>query len=145
MKKLHPRVDVTDAQIDAAISRSKEWELYRPVATAVKYREENDSVAILFKSGAELSLPRKSLQGLEISTPAQLSEVMICDYGSGLRWDSLDVDHYIPYLLEGMFGNRRWMTEIGRLGGLATTDAKRSASRKNGRKGGRPKRERVPA
>lgn len=51
------------------------------------------------------------------------------------------MDFYLPSIVEGVFGNRRWMSEIGRLGGSARTNAKRAASRKNGKKGGRPRKD----
>ncbi len=49
-------VDVTDAQIDAAIERGKRWELYRPVATAVEYDRDGDTLSA-FKTGAKLVAP----------------------------------------------------------------------------------------
>jgi hypothetical protein len=79
------------------------------------------------------------LQGLEGATPAQAAEVEIWGPGSSLHWDSLDVDHYVPSLIEGVFGNRRWMSELGKIGGISRSDAKRAAARKNGHKGCRPK------
>jgi hypothetical protein len=44
----------------------------------------------------------------------------------------------VPALIEGVYGNRRWMSELGKKGGSAKTEAKRAASRANGAKGGRP-------
>jgi hypothetical protein len=38
-----------------------------------------------------------------------------------------------------VFGNRRWMSEIGKRGGAARTAAKAAAARTNGRQGGRPR------
>lgn len=48
-------------------------------------------------------------------------------------------------LIKGVYGNRRWMAELGRKGGAAKTETRRRAARKNGAKGGRPKRVIVPA
>ncbi|MGI9044587.1 MAG: hypothetical protein ACR2GK_10755 [Gemmatimonadaceae bacterium] len=41
-------------------------------------------------------------------------------------------------MLEAMVGGRALMSELGRVGGLARTDAKKRAARANGAKGGRP-------
>jgi len=57
----------------------------------------------------------------------------------GLHWESLDIDHYIPALIDGVFGTRAWMSELGKLGGTSRSKAKQTAARKNGRKGGRPR------
>jgi hypothetical protein len=133
------RVETTDAEIDAAIERAKEWELYRPVATAVDYDAETDELAISFKSGVKLLVPRKLLQGLENAVPALVANVAIGDYGARLHWRKLNVSHYVPYLLEGVFGNRRWQSEVARKGGLVRSEAKARAARRNGSKGGRPR------
>jgi len=46
----------------------------------------------------------------------------------------------VPALLQGIFGSKSWMArELGAEGGRARTVAKVTASRENGRKGGRPK------
>ena len=44
-----------------------------------------------------------------------------------------------PELIEGIFGNRQWMSLIGKKGGSARSEAKVRAVRESGRKGGRPK------
>jgi hypothetical protein len=134
------RVTTTDAEIDAAIARAKVYDQYRPKAVAAKYRAKDDAIVVKLATGVELAIPRKLMQGLENATARQLGKVEIDDFGSLLHWESLDVDHYVPGLIDGEFGTRKWMSEAGKIGGLARTDAKRAAARKNGRKGGRPKR-----
>lgn len=52
----------------------------------------------------------------------------------------MDADLYLPTLLEGFLGSKRWLAaEIGRLGGSTSTEAKAAAARQNGKPGGRPK------
>ena len=137
------RVATTEAEIDAAIEQAKIYDAYRPKAVAVKYRRNDDVVAITLATGVELLIPRKLLQGLESATPLEIADVQIVDAQSALRWPKLDVDHYLPGLVEGIFGNRRWMSEIGKKGGAKCSVAKARAARANGRRGGRPKRERA--
>ena len=133
------RIVTTDAAIDAAIALAKLREPYRPKAVAAAYRTKDDVFAIKLATGVELAIPRTLLQGLENATPEQAAEVEILGPGSSLHWESLDVDHYVPSLIEGVFGNRRWMSELGKRGGAARSEAKARAARKNGRKGGRPR------
>ncbi|TAM60188.1 DUF2442 domain-containing protein [bacterium] len=130
----------TDAQIEAALGQARAYERFRPKAVAAAYREADDAIAIKLATGIELVIPRRLLQGLESATPAQLAEMELVDAHSGLHWPSLDVDHYIPALLDGVFGNRRWMSELGKRGGAVRSAAKARAARENGRKGGRPRR-----
>jgi hypothetical protein len=48
-------------------------------------------------------------------------------------------------LLRGVYGNKKWMAQIGRRGGSARSAAKKAAARANGAKGGRPRRTEVAA
>lgn len=139
MNKSTARIVTSDAEIDAAIVQAKLYDEYRPKAISVKYLRTTDSFAIRLATGVEIVIPRKLLQGLDRATPAQLADVRIVAAKSGLYWKALDVDHYIPSLIEGVFGNRRWMSAIGRKGGAVRSAAKARAVRENGRKGGRPK------
>jgi hypothetical protein len=139
VSKVKARIVTTDAEIDAAIEQANRYDLYRPKAIAAAYRAKEDVVVVKFSTGVELSIPRMLLQGLEDATPSQLAEVEIVDVQSGLHWESLDVDHYIPAMLDGIFGTRAWMSELGKAGGASRSDAKSSAARENGRKGGRPR------
>jgi hypothetical protein len=137
-KTKHPIV-TTDAEIDAAIAQANIYDQYRPKAIDAAYRSKDDVIVIKFLSGVELTVPRGLLQGLENATQAQLAEVEVDNVQSGLHWESIDVDHYIPTLLEGIFGSRKWMTQLGQMGGASRSAAKQTAARQNGRKGGRPK------
>ena len=139
MNKTRTRITTTDAEIDAAIAQAKIYDLYAPKAVAAIYRAEDDVFVIKFLTGVELTIPRMLLQGLENAKPAQLAEVEIEGAQADLHWEALDVDHYIPSILEGHFGSRKWMSELGKIGGTSRSAAKQSAARKNGRKGGRPR------
>jgi len=143
MSKPKAKILTTDAEIDAALAQATIREPYRPKAVAVAYRAGDDMVAITLATGVELAIPRRLLQGLDGATPAQIAGVEILGPGDSLHWEALDVDHYVPSLIEGVFGNRRWMSEIGKRGGAARTPAKSAAARANGRQGGRPRKDAV--
>jgi hypothetical protein len=72
-------------------------------------------------------------------TAFKTEKIEISPNGMGLHWPQLDADLYVPALIEGAFGSRRWMQHIGELGGSARSAAKAKASRENGTRGGRPK------
>ena len=133
------RVVTTDTEIDAAIAQARAQENDRPRALEAHYEASNDKIVIRLASGVDVAIPRTSLQGLENATGAQVAEIELEGAGSGLHWPSLDVDHYIPGLLAGVFGTKRWMSELGRKGGAVRSAAKAAAARANGRKGGRPR------
>lgn len=139
MSKTTDRVTTTDTEIDAAIANAKLYDQQRPQAVGVAYRKTDDMIVLALSTGVELAIPRKLLQGLENATPAEIADVEIDDFGSALHWKSLDIDHYVPGLIEGVFGTRKWMSQIGKRGGSVRSEAKTKAVRENGLKGGRPR------
>ena len=95
---------------------------------------------IALSSGLEIAFKPHDAQGLELACPAQLAEIEISPSGLGLHFPKLDADLYLPALLEGFLGSRRWMASaMGKAGGKATTEKKANAARANGSLGGRPR------
>lgn len=137
MPKLFDRVVTTDEQIDAAIAQSKVGPSHRAVNAF--YDPQDDKIAIQLADEVEVRLPRKRLPGLENASADDLSKIEIEGPGTGLVWPTLDVAHYIPGLLQGIFGTRKYMQELGRMGGSKTSEAKAAAARENAKKGGRPR------
>jgi hypothetical protein len=90
-------------------------------------------------NGRRLALPIEDLQGLENATAKQLRNIELFGLGTGITFPDIDAGFYVPALIEGVYGNRRWMAELGKKGGSAKTEAKQAASRGNGAKGGRPR------
>jgi hypothetical protein len=97
-------------------------------------------IVLELSNGRRAVFPREDLQGLGDATAKQVANVEILGHGTGLHWEELDVDLYVPALLQGIYGGRKWMAKMGRKGGLATSTKKKMAARRNGLKGGRPKR-----
>ena len=104
-----------------------------------KYEASGDRVVVFLADGVIVSVPRDYLQGLQDATRAQLSNVEVVGGGTGLHWPQLDADHYVPGLLNQVFGTKRWMSELGQRGGSSRSAAKARAARENGAKGGRPR------
>ncbi|HME32482.1 MAG TPA: DUF2442 domain-containing protein [Terriglobales bacterium] len=142
MPKSKAAVNTTNQEIDSALARARKFAASDRRVIRVAYEKKSDLLTLHLDDGVRVSIPRMSLQGLRDAKPAQLSKVEILGRGTGLHWPLLDVDHYVPGLLNHVFGTSRWMAELGRRGGAATSTAKASAARANGKKGGRP-RERV--
>jgi hypothetical protein len=111
-------VDITDEDIDAALAEAR-LQPERTHALSVEYvGGKADVVVIRLSTGGRLTIPREELEGLEDATEAQLSEIQIWGPGASLSWPQLDIDHYVPHLLEHRYGSKKWMEKL-RLRGVA--------------------------
>jgi hypothetical protein len=111
-----------------------------PRIISAHYDRARGQVVIHLSSRMDLSFSPHDAQGLENAKPAQLEEIEISPSGFGLHFPKLDVDLYLPGLLEGLLGSKRWMaSRLGQMGGISRSPAKRAAARANGKLGGRPK------
>jgi hypothetical protein len=125
-----------DKRYSAAIARGASEQ---PRAVGLKYNTRTRRIDVELANGIAISVPASHLEGLEHATAAQLRQGRVRGRGSALRWDSIDADIYVPALFQGVLGTQRWMAELGRAGGRATSARKARAARANGRKGGRPR------
>jgi hypothetical protein len=109
-------------------------------AISARYDRRKSRIIIELNTGIQLAFPVELAEGLFGASPESLAEIEISPAGLGLHWPKLDADIYVPALLQGMFGSKNWMAQhLGAKGGQARTEAKTSASRENGRSGGRPR------
>lgn len=125
---------------ELANARGKELQKNIPRAVAAYYERKSKHIVIKLSSKLILSFSPRDVQGLESANSGELDEIEITPSGFGIHFPKLDADLYVPGLLEGFLGSRRWMAaRLGEIGGRSTTAEKRAASRLNGRLGGRPK------
>ena len=114
-----------------------------PIAVSARYDRRIGRVVVGLSSGLEIAFKPHDAQGLEQAKPGQLADIEISPAGLGLHFPALDADLYLPALLDGFLGSRRWMAAaMGKAGGGATSEAKRVAARTNGKLGGRPRKSR---
>ena len=125
-------VDLSDAQIDAALERGRLANMNEPRAASARYDGKLGRIIVELTNGCTFRFPPRLAQGLETATEDQLAEVDILGAGYGLHWEALDADLSVPGLLSGLFGTR---SHMARLAGQATSPAK-AAARANGARGG---------
>ena len=145
-KIVRHKIATSDAEIDRAIEHARNLQ-NEPRVTEVEYRRGAglDLLILKLTDGRRQVIPREELQGLQSAPKDQIAQVEIVGGGTGLHWPSLDVDLYVPGLLRGIYGTKKWMAEIGRSGGSVRSAAKKRAARVNGLKGGRPRRKEISA
>jgi hypothetical protein len=128
-----------EREYQQAQRRGRVQKAAHPRAERVYFDPRRERLVIEFSRG-EFSIVPNAIQGLAKATAAELKHVQISPSGLGVYFRDLDVDVYVPALLEGVFGTRQWMaSQLGSVGGKATSLSKQRAARANGKLGGRPK------
>ena len=125
---------------ELANRRAKDVQAGVPRAVAAHYHRASGRIVIHLNSKVEVSFSPHDAHGLENAKPSQLDAIEISPSGFGIHFPKLDADLYVPGLLEGFLGSKKWMaSRLGQMGGKSRSVAKRAASKANGRLGGRPK------
>ena len=131
---------MTRDTLKRANARAARRRTHGPIAVAARYDRRSGRVVVELSTGIDVMFSPQKAQGLEGAKPAQLGTIEISPSGLGLHFPKLDADLYLPALLDGWFGSKRWTAaRLGERGGHARTAAKRAASRENGKLGGRPR------
>src|SRR6266849_923735 len=130
-------LDTMVAQAERRGERSLRTE---PRARAARYDRRTGRVHVDLTNGCSFAFPARNAQGLERASDTELAHVEILGLGLGLHWERLDVDLSVPGLLAGLFGTKADMDrERAARAGATTSVAKAAAARRNGAKGGRPR------
>jgi uncharacterized protein DUF2442 len=125
---------------EMANQRARELHEAIPRAVSAHYDRKSGHIVVHLSSKLILSFSPHDAQGLENAKPSQFDPIEISPSGFGIHFPKLDADLYVPGLLEGFLGSKTWMaSRLGEAGGRSRSQAKKAASRANGKLGGRPK------
>jgi hypothetical protein len=131
---------ISNEALETANRRATAKKETSPVAISVHYDPHISRVVIALDTGIELAFSPHDAQGLENAHPEDLIDAKITPSGLGVYFPHLDTDLYLPALLEGFLGSKRWIAaEMGKKGGKVLSEKKAIAARQNGKLGGRPK------
>jgi hypothetical protein len=126
--------------IEKANRLAAERKASTPVAVAARYDRKSDRVILRLNTNLEIMFSPKHAQGLEHAKASQLEPIEISPSGYGIHFPKFDADLYLPALLEGFLGSRKWMAaRLGAAGGSSRSRPKAAAARANGSLGGRPR------
>jgi len=136
------RITTEDRERYARARETGEREAHDPSAvTAARYIGRLDAIELEFVGGGMMTIPRHSIPEFADAPPSALSSLTVSPAGDALASRALDVDIYIPGLVEHVFGTRIFAALSGRRGGRRTSKVKTAAARQNGAKGGRPRKQ----
>lgn len=134
-------MEISEQAFQAAIQRGEDLR-QSGYAINAEYDARQNRLVVSLSSGVIIMVPVHLMQELVDADPAALNDIEIAPSGLALHWPLLDADVYVPSLMQGVFGTKRWMAaQLGAAGGRATTAAKAAAARQNGAKGGRPRKQ----
>jgi hypothetical protein len=129
-----------DIDILIAEARGERVLAEEPRAVSARYEPATGRVHVELANGCGFAFPARMMQGLGDAGDAALADIEILGRGVGLHWEALDVDVSVPGLLAGLFGTRAWMDrQRAAHAGAARSPAKAAAARRNGARGGRPR------
>lgn len=138
------QITVSDEEYARAVEAGQTPE---PRARSVHFDVGSKRLKIELQDGVAVMIPTALIQGLDKATVKEIEAVEMLADGYALHWPGLDIDATVAGLVSGIFGTQEWMRQIaakflaeaGRKGGSASTPAKRTTSRANGKLGGRPR------
>jgi len=137
--------EMSDDAVAMANRRAERKQARYPRAVAVRYDRRIARLVIELESGLGLTMSSKDVQGLQDAKPEDLADAEISRSGLGIHFPAIDIDLYLPGLLEGYLGTKRWMAaRNGQAGGKVSNKAKAAAARENGKRGGRPRKQKDP-
>jgi hypothetical protein len=131
--------ELTTEQFKAAKARG-EARMRGLRAESAHYDAGRNRVIVRLTTGIEIGFAPRDVEGLQHASTDDLKAVEVEAFGLGIHFPTIDADLYVPALLEGVLGSERWMAaRPGAAGGRTRTPTKATASRENGKRGGRPR------
>jgi hypothetical protein len=130
---------VTDRDILAQSPAARRRARAMPRAVAASYDAGTGTITVTMASGVALIVPIAAFPELHGATEAQLSAIEIDPAGWGIGWDGLDVHYSVTGLAELVVGRAALLRAAAAAAGSVRSPAKARAARRNGRKGGRPR------
>lgn len=101
-----------ERQCKEATARGERSLREEPRAVSVRYDRKLKRIIIELNNGAAYFFPPKLAQGLSDATDEEIADVKVLGQGFGLEWTSLDVHFSVKGLLNGTFGNKKWMEKL---------------------------------
>ena len=132
-------MEITEQEFQAATLRGEDVRR-RGYAVRADYDSRQNRLVVDLNTGVTIMVPVHLIEELSDADANDLTEIEISPAGTALHWPHIDADVYVPSLMQGIYGTKRWMAaQLGAAGGRATSPAKSAAARANGAKGGRPR------
>ena len=127
------------AQLPAAHARTQRAKAAEPHAADASYDRKTGTLRVSLTNGGSFAVPIVLLPELRGLSDHDLGAVEVGAAGVGLRWPRFDIDMSVIGIARAALGSTLLSRVAGSAGGAARTRAKAEAARRNGAKGGRPR------
>ena len=106
--------DLTKEEFEAAKARG-EARLRGPRAESAHYDAGRNRIIVQLTTGVELGFAPRDVEGLQHAFANDLKVIEVEGFGLGIHFPKLDADLYVPALLQGVLGSKRWLAaQLGR-------------------------------
>ncbi|MBK7707605.1 MAG: DUF2442 domain-containing protein [Acidobacteria bacterium] len=133
--------DAVSKSLELATKRGRKFLDSAARASSAVFDPEQNLIVIKLTNGCVFGFPPHFIRELESASTDEIAKVSITPQGTAIHWEDLDAHYRLVGLLNGIFGTKTWMAELGRKGGCVSSDSKAKAARLNGAKGGRPRKD----
>jgi hypothetical protein len=131
--------EAVSKSLKSATKRGKQFLDSATRASSAAFDCEKNLIVIKLTNGCVFGFPPHFIRELQNVSPDEIAKVSITPQGTAVHWEGIDAHYRLAGLLNGIFGTKTWMAELGRNGGRVSSKAKAEAARLNGAKGGRPR------
>lgn len=141
MKKLSPLKELppfTHEDYLRVCRETEESDRTEPRIDRTTYDNRSRLLHLAMRGGAGVDIPIDLFDDFNGATPEQIANCKLHENGASLHWDELDIQMETISILQIAF-RFRTVTDNARQAGSARSPAKAAAARRNGAKGGRPK------
>lgn len=141
--KIRGRILTTDAEMQRAARESREREKTATKIRRARYDAKRDLVVVELSTGATLMIERARIAGFAKASSAALADLAVNPGAESLWSNAVDDGVLLEQLIEIAAGTEYLKVLGGRISGRKRSAAKAAAARKNGMKGGRPRKNAV--
>jgi hypothetical protein len=97
-------------EFEAARARGKA-RIQGPRAESAHYDAGRNRVIVRLTTGVEIGFAPRDAEGLEHASAEDLKAIEVDGFGLGIHFPRLDADLYVPALLKGILGSKRWTAD----------------------------------
>jgi hypothetical protein len=137
--KNNSRSGVTDAEMDALLRRAAEREKTATKIRSARYDARRDVVVVGLSTESTVEVPRARIAGFAKANSGALTDLAINPGAESLWSANVDDGVLLEQLIAIAFGENLVMTVGARFAARRRSPAGSAASRENGKKGGRPR------